>query len=459
MNDVVFEKAGAGTASGEALQSNRGSDFGLEERYGFIPRFLAGDGSDHARLIDAVRSTRSLSLDFRALNVFLRTGLFLNGATPFNEIRRFSPSPIFVSASDLSYQQASEQYIALFRQAVARRAQSQAAIGLSGGCDSRHIVLELYRQKQLPEYAVTLDLPERPEEAKLASELSRHLHIRHVVLKPEPGDCVKDEIWKDYLTDFMSLEHGWLASVGRARDSLDWWDGIGGDVLSAGLFLEEWNLRLFEENRIEELANALVLKQPVPFFRDQSLFPPEDALSEITLELAKHAKAPNPVGSFYFWNRTRVNISACAFGLLQPKQQRTLAPYLDQDLWALLASLPARMLVNHRFHIDVLKTAYPEFASIPFSHEKIRADIGIQRQRGLELLKYLWRSRGGFSSRTLAAVSLFARFLYPHRLIDIDWMLPLFVYSEEIQALFAKAGLPDLALSNGAGSRAHNWGS
>ena len=224
MGELVSEKNRAHGTTEKAMPASRGADFGLEEEFGFVPRFVTHDGIEHSRLIDAVQAARSVSIDFRALNIFFRTGLFLNGATPFNEIRRFSPSPLFVSQSEFSYEQAVEQYIALFRQAVARRTQSSAAIGLSGGCDSRHILLELHRQRRLPQYAVTLDLAERPSEAQAASELARRIGIKHIVLTTRPSQCVEDERWKDCLADFMSLEHGWLAPVGRSRDSLDWWD-------------------------------------------------------------------------------------------------------------------------------------------------------------------------------------------------------------------------------------------
>ena len=56
-------------------------------------------------------------------------------------------------------------------------------------------------------------------------------------------------------------------------------------------------------------------------------------------ELAKHADAPNPVASFFFWNRTRREVSLIPYGLL-----RTIptvhSPFLDHDLYDLMTSLP-----------------------------------------------------------------------------------------------------------------------
>lgn len=408
--------------------------FQLEEKFGFIPRFTTlRNGGEHPRLLDALRNAGPVSIDFAALNTFFRAGMFLNGATPFKEIRRHCPPPIILPTNDLSREVAIEAYIDLFRRAISRRVQPQSAIGLSGGCDSRHILLELYTQKQLPRYAVTVDLPTRPSEARTAAELASKIGIKHIVVAAKPSQAVDDEIWKNHFTDFTSLEHGWFTPVGRQRDSLDWWDGIAGDILSAGLLLESWNLKLFQENRLDELAEALVSKDRVPYFQDQALFPREEVLAEVRGELGKHAAAPNPVGSFYFWNRTRVSIASSAFGLLRPRQQRTIVPYLDRDLWTFLASLPAQLFLEHSFHEDAVKKAYPAFASIPFSNEKVKTTPSVQRVKAAVLFAYLIKAEGSIEDKLLTTGRLARSVLYPPRISDLDWLLPATVYCMELK--------------------------
>jgi asparagine synthase (glutamine-hydrolysing) len=415
--------------------------FGLEEEFGFIPRFITlKSGAEHSRLVDAARNADSLSLDFAALNTFFRIGMFLNGATPFKEIRRYCPAPTIMPLNDISREKAMEAYIDLFRVAVSRMGHSRSAMGLSGGCDSRHILLELHAQNKLPDYAVTVDLPERPSEASIAAELARRTGIKHIVAFARPSRAVQDEIWKNESSDLMSLEHGWFACVSRRRDALDWWDGIGGDVLSAGLLLEEWNLKLFQENRLDELADRLVSKNRIPFFHDDAMFPREQAVADIRAELGRHAAAPNPVGSFYFWNRTRVNISASAFGLLRPNHQRTLAPYLDKDLWTFLASLSSRLFIKHTFHEDVVGKAYPAFASIPFSKEKAKTDLGLQRLKAALLFAYLMKSSESIRDKMLTTGRLVRSVLYPPRASDVDWLLPVTVYCTELKRLMKEHG-------------------
>jgi hypothetical protein len=425
----------------KAERGTGAEDFGLEEEFGFIPRFtILNSADEHSRLVDAIRSVGSVSIDSAALNTFFRTGLFLNGATPFKEIKRHSPPPIILPTNDLSPKTATEGYIELFRQAISRRVHPRSAIGLSGGCDSRHILLELCAQNRPPKYAVTVDVPVCPSEARIAAELARRTGIKHILVAVKPRQAVQDEIWKNEFSDFMSLEHGWFACVSRRRDELDWWDGIAGDVLSAGLLLEKWNLGLFQQNRLDELADRLVSKGPIPYFRDQGTFPRDQVLAEIRAELQKHAAAPNPVGSFYFWNRTRVNISASAFGLLRPRLQQTIAPYLDRDLWTFLASLPAHLFIEHRLHEDVVTKAYPAFASVPFSEEKVETDLGVQRLKAARLFAYLMKSSGSIEDKMLTAGRLARSLLYPPRISDLNWLLPLTVYCMELKRLQKENG-------------------
>lgn len=409
---------------------------GVEEDFGFIPRFTAGDAdTTYASLTEALQNLPSRSLDFPALNVFFRLGMFLNGRTPFREIRRVSPEPVFLPPTTLSRDEVIDAYIDLFRQSVRRRTPPHSVLALSGGCDSRHILLEMHSQGNAPDYIVTVAIPGRPSEVEIASGLAHRIGVRQIVHVPNPSHSVQDELWKNRACHFTTLDHGWFAGTGQARDALPWWDGIAGDVLSAGLFLEEWNLRLFEQDKLNELAERLVSPQQVPYFRDQALFPRTDALSEVHAELTKHQKAPNPVGSFYFWNRTRVGIAAAPFGLLAPQKQVTLAPYLDRDLWGLLASLPARIMLDHNLHRDAVRRAYPDFADTPYFEKKVKPDAGAQRTKALRLLLYLAGARKPDRQQILIMVrAVRAAALAKHR-GEIDWLLSASVYCTELQRL------------------------
>jgi hypothetical protein len=43
------------------------------------------------------------------------------------------------------------------------------------------------------------------------------------------------------------------------------------------------------------------------------------------------------------------------------------SPFLDHDLFDFLSSLPAAFFVDHTFHSDTIRYAYPEYADLPFA--------------------------------------------------------------------------------------------
>lgn len=411
------------------------NDAGLERQFGFIPRFVhVSGGAERSRLVEIAKLASSLSLDYGALNIFLRAGIFLNGATPFREIRRICPPPLIAKPIEISRAEAIDAYIDLFDQAVRKRIAPRSVLALSGGADSRHILLSLHAQKALPEYVLTVAIPGRPTEVRIAAQIASRVLVRHKVTAPLPDHAFTDERWKNEASDFMSLEHGWFSHVGQQRDQLGWWDGIAGDVLSAGLFLRERNLQMFRNNRLDELADSLIPTGRVPYFRDQSLFVRTDAVNAVRVELAKHKQAPNPVGSFYFWNRTRIQIAASTFGLLSPNDQPILTPYLDRELWNFLSALPAEMLIDHKLHTDAISRGYPEFADIPYFKEKVRPDPAFVRTRARSLFTGLL-TRPRFNLEWPHAMIRSARSLLDAQYRDSqDWMLPFSVYGQQLES-------------------------
>jgi hypothetical protein len=282
----------------------------------------------------------------------------------------------------------------------------------------------------LPVHAITVDL-ETNSDAEIARQLAQAGGIPHRVVAPNRS--IEGARYTVRATDLMSQQHSWFADVARARGEEPWWDGIAGDVLSAGLFLEEWNVRLFKERALDELADRLVPPGPVPYFRDHMLFPRDRAVAAVRNELGRHTEAANPVGSFYFWNRTRVNIAASAFGLLQPAGRRTLAPFLDRDLWQFLASIPLQHVVDQRLHDDVIRRAYPEVANIPYSHKR-PAERASYRRRAIRMLATLATERPR-RENFAAAARLVRSVVMSSHASDVEWIIPSWVYGDTIARL------------------------
>jgi len=348
------------------------------DRYGMRPLFYAAWDNRIAistSLCGVLQSGAPADLDEVALSVFLRSGSFLGNDTPFRYVRVLPPSgtltweagdlevrgsgPFIARRLSISRREAVDGYIEYFRHAIARRYAESFVLALSGGRDSRHITLELARQGRLPEFFVTSSWV--PEQAPIADLIAARLGRPHLVV-PGVDKLHKSERDKNARTNLAALDHAWFLPVARALSGNVNYDGIGGDVLSAGLFLEPWNFDLFQRDQLEALARRLL--QPGNSSSIKIELPYEAAVARVVEELRLHREAPNPVGSFIFWNRTRRSIGASAFSLIPGP---VYAPYLDADLWDFLSGLPAEMLLSHRFHDETIARAYPEFSDIPYA--------------------------------------------------------------------------------------------
>jgi asparagine synthase (glutamine-hydrolysing) len=116
-----------------------------------------------------------------------------------------------------------------------------------------------------------------------------------------------------------------------------------------------------------------------------SRFSLELALERFEKECVPHSDAPNPVGSFSIFNRTR-RVASLVGTTLQPRVKWVFSPYLDNDLFDFLSALPAELFVDHNFHTDTIRYAYPEYAHVPFSATSPATDyVGDYRRYAREV--------------------------------------------------------------------------
>ncbi|MFO7188437.1 MAG: asparagine synthase C-terminal domain-containing protein [Pseudomonadota bacterium] len=347
-------------------------------------------------------------LDYPALAVFLRLGFFIGEDTPFAGVKQLAPGSVLrwdaergvrVEDGGLPYNppctlertQAMDRYAALLRAAVERclPLEGRLCVPLSGGRDSRHIALALHALGVRPQAYVTLmHLPGRPDEdARIATLLAAALGTPHVVL-PQPRFYVRNILRNLRECAMCADEHAQLPPL------TDWlranadvvFDGIGGDVMSAGLFqsaeVHEW----YRRGELKRVAARLFhdWRSSVRGWQhavDDDLarrLSDEIATERLLVELERHRGHHNPLRSFYFWNRTRREIALQPFALFQGLRVDT--PYLDEAVWNFLDSLPFELVGDQRFHTDTILRAYPEFAHIPFETKGARRHMGpVQR--------------------------------------------------------------------------------
>lgn len=180
------------------------------------------------------------------------------------------------------------------------------------------------------------------------------------------------EAHKNVSTSFCADEHAWLLALAEFLDAEapDFvFDGIAGDVLSAALFFTPELATAFRTGRSETAAVALLRARPVAQgfggaalkkvapTRLRNEVRRERALHRLAKAVEPHLHAPNPIASFFFWNRTRREIALSPFALLG-RRAVVFTPYLDHDLFDFLGSLPLSMLQDGRFHTDTIEWAY-----------------------------------------------------------------------------------------------------
>ena len=176
-----------------------------------------------------------------------------------------------------------------------------------------------------------------------------------------------------YRTEFSSDEHYWYLEI---CDFLEGqhstvFDGIAGDVLSAGLFLSEENCKLYADGSFATLARRIFDPAPINYLKPsfRKGFETERLYELIELELRRFADWPNPLGAFYFWNRTRREIALSPY-LLLPPSVSVQTPYIDSNLYDFLSSLPWQMLLDHTFHTDAIARLNSQISKIPYNPER-----------------------------------------------------------------------------------------
>jgi asparagine synthase (glutamine-hydrolysing) len=396
------------------------------DRFGFYPLFYfvrQDEGAVSTSILRLLALGASPDLDPGGISVFLRTGSFIGDSTPFREIRAFPPNGFaewkdgvwslsgglrLPRPRELTIEQAMDGYISLFRAAIGTRVRSGERVGLplSGGRDSRHILLELCRAKHRPDFCVTVENypPKSNEDVGVARTLAGAVGIKHFVVA-QPTPQLKQELRKNVVTEFLAEHPVWALAIGAyLRDKADVaYHGIGGDGLSGGNFLTRELLKHYELGLTEDCArhhldlwnNEGILEswlEPDAY----QCFNRQSALKGVS-ELVKLVEAtPSPSALFYFWSRSRRNMSLMPFRILN-RSVEIRAPYLDYELYDFLASLPASFQWGNGFHTGVIQRAFPEYQHIPFASES--PSTSSYRAHALHVLKYLTFSRSKFVKR------------------------------------------------------------
>ncbi len=370
------------------------------DRYGFFSLFYCQNGSGvqvSASLLRLAALGCPLKPDQKALAVFHRLGIFINDDTPFEGIRVLPPGgrliwedgkltieapELAVKPNTISRAEAVDGFIELFRASMARTLKAwdgPIVLPLSGGRDSRHILLELAHQGRKPDACITFQHTgdQWNAEVKAARAIAEAVGVRHDVLGRERSRQI-DNIRAITLTELCADEHAqmmplhdYLIGLGAAS-----YDGINGDVLTEGADNPHLCHRLFHEGDFAAIARlmmdghgSIISTTGDPRGASQLYSPSRDAHEEalhyVGEAIARFGDFPDPNQAFWMFNRTRREINFVTRGILS-SAEAVFTPYLDEDLVEFCLGLPFGLKFDGiHLHDEAVFKAWPQYRDVP----------------------------------------------------------------------------------------------
>ncbi len=366
---------------------------------GFFSLFVFQKGRDIAlspSILQLLAQGADPEPDAVALAVFHRVGHFLAEDTPFRHIKVLPPGGRLVwrdgvaritgslavpQEAALTRAQAVEAFIELPRASIRRFLSDwdgPLILPLSGGRDSRHILLELAHQNRKPDTAATFHQGGRTHdrEVQSARAVARRAKVRHTLLG-HPRRRLRDAIRSILLTQLCADEHAQMMPMHdflAGHPEAAALDGIGGDILtnpddSAADFFSR-----ARQGDYDGIARRLAAGHGSVISRHGSpdgagaLYSPDlqdAALARISAAIRVFDAAPDPYQAFWFWNRTRREIAFVSTGILG-HARRVACPFLSPEFVTLGLSLPFAVTRDQKLHDDAIALAYPAFAEVPY---------------------------------------------------------------------------------------------
>jgi len=362
------------------------------DRLGMFPLYYCElpNGIAISTRIDALlEAGASREIDWVALQVLFGMGFHVGCDTSFRAIKvlpvggrlswisgKLEVTEKFpdIRPSMLSRPAALEAYVSVFRAAIRKRivAGARIRLPLSGGRDSRHILLELVAADAPPECCYTSSFATMHNDVLVAKKLCSALGVHHAEIE-SPKSLPIAELMKNVSISCQALDHGWLWPVVEtiADPDVVSYDGLAGDVLSAGLFQDNENSTLYRSGRFEDLARKLVPRNNLTLMSSEwkPAITAADPRPSLIRELRRYEHTHNPMVLFYLYNRSRRAVSVMVQAFFGLRMRTVFTPYLDRDVFDFLTSLPESMFVDKMFHTEAITKAFPEMDAIGYARK------------------------------------------------------------------------------------------
>lgn len=337
----------------------------------------------------------ALTIDRPAMLLFHLLYQYVGGRTAFKEVRvlplssnltwdaatgavsitrrpLIGPEP--VTGADTAIER---QCDALLRAAVRKhRGSADHVLTLSGGRDSRHILLALHASGLAVDRIVTAHhyLDFSYADVAVARQLAARVGMPAEVVTPFP-DRVAAEIAKNWLTGLQSMGHSWGLTLANATaGTRTVYDGMNGSSLFGRSRMASIERKLFPDAiepppwrlRCGNVIDAIVFEDAVRTAPSTLGLPRnvEAARALLAESLDRYAAFPNQTQAFRVFETGPRDFALLTLGLL--RNPEVICPFDDESFVAFALGLPWRLSNDYGFHDRVLRSAYPEFADIPY---------------------------------------------------------------------------------------------
>lgn len=369
-------------------------------------------------LAEVVARTGRRSWNPTAIAVFCRAGLWPGNETAFEGVQTLPPnstltwsngrktlvtSVLEVERLRLTRDQAMDEFVRRFRGAIARRIAASSAspvwVPLSGGKDSRYLLLELRRVGVTPRcITARYRPPGTTEDADIAGRLCAALGLEHETLVTT-RDWLAGELRKNRLLSFASAAHSWFIPLAERMTSVGGvaYDGIGGDNTISGYFLDPPVMDDIAHGRFSAVAERFAPESQERALRrwfGDDLYvalPRRAAIDRLAEDIASYRHRPSPISAWAMEGRGRRGVAVTQYGFLR-RLSAVMSPYMDVDVYRLSVGVPWEILADKQVHAAIIEREFPEVATVPFAvrGEQQRAGAAREhRRRARHLTAYL----------------------------------------------------------------------
>lgn len=333
-------------------------------------------------------------INWSACSNFLYLGHHLGNSTWFSDVQLMPPGSVLTFENNevriepywdfnsiaiddrIDYPTALEECNRLFTQSISRQnvpTEGTKAVFLSGGLDSRRIAAEL--KKQGGEFETfTAGWDETSADPMVARQIAAALGVENTLISLPQRDLIM-EYWPRCggLVDYETKLHQWIIPLVEAlpKEVKVNYDGLAGDIPFNGMaraseFFHPERFAWAQTADARTLAERIVgAELNLDFFSPaiQKQISHEQVVDSVSSELSRYSDTRNRLTYYYLMNRTRRAVSLSALRLLTLRVE-TFFPFLDNDLFNFVMSLPPELKMSHQLRNDMLNTSYPTLENI-----------------------------------------------------------------------------------------------